>query len=147
MIRYLVLKLIFLPALFLLSCTSSDPAVTGLPLENTKWILKTLNDKKIFIPESGKEVYIEFKSVGNKVNGNGGCNTFFGTYTVIKNKLKLGPISKTEIFCEGIMEVEDNFVMALEKTERYKIKENVLEIYDALKLIATLEGVPQIRTN
>jgi len=137
MFKYLFIKLVLLSMVFsIVSCSSSNTPTSNVPLENTKWILKTLNDKKIFIPESSKEAYIEFKSAG-KVNGYGGCNTFFGTYTTVKDKLNFGPIARTEMFCEAMMDVENNFMSALEKTVRYKVSGNILELYDVNNLLAT----------
>jgi len=138
MIKYLFLKLVLVSTVFTIaSCSSTNVSTSNTSLDDTKWILRTLNNKKIFIPESSKEVYIEFKSVDSKINGYGGCNTFFGTYTKTKNKLIFGPIAKTEMFCEALMDLENNFVSALSKTVRYKIRGNVLELYDVNNLLAT----------
>jgi len=139
MIQYLFLKLVLVSTFFTIaSCSSSKVSTSNVPLGDTKWILKTLNDKKIFIPESSREVHIEFKFADSKFNGYGGCNTFSGTYTNIKNKLKLGPIARTEMYCEAMMDVENNFMSALAKTVIYKIRGNILELYDANNLLATL---------
>ncbi len=138
MIKYLFLKLVLVSVVFTIaSCSSTNVSTSNTSLDDTKWILRTLNNKKIFIPESSKEVYIEFKSIDSKVNGYGGCNTFFGTYTKTKSKLIFGPIAKTEMFCEALMDLENNFVSALSKTVRYKIRGNTLELYDTNNLLAT----------
>lgn len=124
-----------------LSCSSSGGQGTNTPLKNTRWLLRSLNDKKVMIPEGGREAYVFFKSDENKVNGSGGCNNFFGQYTKSKSNLKMGPIARTEMFCEGIMDTEDNFMKALEATVKYKITGNALYFYDAAgKTIARLEA-------
>lgn len=134
--KAILLKLIFLMSVFtMISCSSSNITNTNAPLENTRWILKSLNGSKI--TQGTKEVYIEFKSAENRVNGNGGCNNYFGSYTKNGSSLKIGPVARTEMFCEGKMDVENALVTGLEKTIKYKVRLNTLELYDADKLFAT----------
>ena len=132
--------LIFIP-LFIVSCSSSDKADTSsnTPFENHKWILKTLNNKKVVIPESGKDIYVIFKSDGNRAEGYGGCNNFFGSYKLNKNKIELSKLASTEMFCESMMETESDFLKTLGITKKFKIKGNKLQLYDSSKIIATLE--------
>ena len=125
-----------------LSCASSNEKtpIPNAALENNVWVLKSLNDKKIFIPETGKEIFITFKSQGKQANGNAGCNTFYTSYTVVGNQLQFGPVARTEIFCKQQMDTENNFKKALEAAERFKIKGYKLYFYDATKIIASFEA-------
>lgn len=135
---------LFIAAIILLaSCSSSNKTMIteNLPLENTKWILMVLNNKKVFIPESGKEIYIQFQKKDNKANGNAGCNNFFGDYSINNDEIKFGPIARTEMFCELQMTTENNFIKALEQTVRYKIKGSNLYFYDNVTLLARFEAV------
>ncbi|MEO8665147.1 MAG: META domain-containing protein [Ignavibacteria bacterium] len=136
-----------IPFLFLaftiISCSSSNekPAVPNTSLENTRWVLRSLNELKVFTPESGKEAFITLMSSENRARGNAGCNTFFGTYTVTKNQIKFGPIARTEMYCEQQMQTENNFVKALESANKFKIRGDKLYLYDSIQLLATFEAV------
>ncbi len=139
---------IFLPLLLtlslqMISCSSSYEKSTGpdASLENTRWVLRALNDKKIFTPESGSEVYITFIKQNSQAKGNAGCNTFFSSYIVSDNQISFGPVARTRKFCEHQMETENDFVKALESANKFKIKGNKLSIYDSTKLIALFEAV------
>jgi len=125
------------------SCTSSNEN-TGKPnaaFSNTRWVLRALNDKKIYTPEGGKEIFITFTSDKNAVKGFGGCNNFFGTFVREKSNLTIGPVARTEMYCEGTMANEDAFMKALEVTVKYKIKGDELFLYQGDKLLAKLEAV------
>lgn len=143
MSKNLIFNLFLLIALIFVSCSSSSydkrEIATNTPFENNKWILKTLNNKKVFIPESGKNIYVIFKSVGNSVEGFGGCNNFFGSFKRNKSKIELSQIASTEMFCESMMETEGNFLKALGAAKKFKISGNKLTLYDSSKVIATLE--------
>ncbi len=133
---------LFLLSIVFLSCSSSgeQPSVPNAPLTNTRWVLKTLNDKAITIPQEGKDVFILFTNEENKANGSGGCNNFFTTYSVTGKNLKLGPVASTEMFCENRMDTESAFFKALENTVKYRIKGNTLYLSDSVKVIAKLEA-------
>lgn len=109
-------------------------------LTNTRWVLRILKDKKIFIPEAGKEIYMQFQKKENKLDGNAGCNNFFGSYTVNNGEIKLGPLARTRMFCELQMEIEENFIKALEQTNRYEVKDNYLYLFDKRRLLARFQA-------
>lgn len=141
----LITRLILLIPLFYISCVSSENVnqEISLPLENTKWILKILNGKKIFTPESDKDIYIQFSTAGKRINGYAGCNTFFGTYSKDKNIIAIGPLASTEMFCESMMDIENELLKTLGNTKKYKIKGKYLQLYDSEKIIAKLEGISE----
>lgn len=136
-----IFKVFLLLPLFIVSCSSSDKADTSsnTPFENHKWTLRSLNNKKVVIPESAKEVYVLFKSDGNQVEGFGGCNNFYGSFKRNKDKIELGQMASTDMFCESTMETESDFLKALGAAKKIKISGNKLSLYDSSKVIATLE--------
>jgi len=140
----LTISFILLLSSSFFSCSSSkeeSPAVSNASLTNTRWVLRVLNDKKIFTPEKGKEAFITLSKDGNKANGVGSCNNFFTTYTLSGKNLSFGPVASTEMFCEGQMDTETAFFKAISNTKTYKISGNYLYLSDSSKVIAKLESV------
>lgn len=89
-------------------------------IANTKW---TLADNV-----KGKTPTLNID--GEKVNGNGGCNSYFGTLmtdasTGTFNASQLG---STKMACEN-MAVESNFMSMMQKANRYVVNGNTLELY------------------
>lgn len=68
-------------------------------------------------PESSEanapEQFVQF-SADNKVSGFGGCNRFFGTYTLDGQKLTIGPLASTKKMCRDVMDAEHDFLSALQ---------------------------------
>ncbi|MEP7146076.1 MAG: META domain-containing protein [bacterium] len=128
----------------LISCTSqnnNNAIRPNLSLENTRWVLRSLYDQKIFTPESGKEAYIIFTKQTNRAAGNAGCNTFFSSYKIIKNNIKLGPVARTRMFCEQQMDTENNFIKALEAAEKFRIEGDRLYLSDSTEAVVGFEAV------
>jgi heat shock protein HslJ len=75
------------------------------------------------IPES-TELFIQFKGDG-KLAGHGGCNQFFGTYSISGNKIDFGPVGSTRMACEKlVMDLETAFLSALEEIEMFQKDKN-----------------------
>lgn len=127
----------------LISCSSSDEQTTpNASFTNTRWVLRTLDDKKINTPAGGKEAYITFTTDAGKFQGNGSCNNFFGTYKKNGKSLTVGPAASTEMYCEGRMETETSFLKSLSTAVRYSIKGNYLYFYNSSsKSFAKFEAV------
>lgn len=125
------------------SCSSSDnnSEISVKSITDTRWVLRTLNDTKVFTPESGKDIYILLEKGSNEANGSGGCNNFFASYTISGEFIKFGPVASTEMFCENSMDTEKDFFKVLEKTSLYRIKNNFLYLSDVTGVIAKLEAV------
>lgn len=62
--------------------------------------------------------FIAFKSEG-EVNGNGGCNNFFGSYTQDGNAITFGPLASTKKACQGKMRAEAQFLGFIQKTRAF----------------------------
>ena len=132
-------------------------------IENTKWIITTLEGKDMSKKETnGQVVYFTLNSKDNRVNGFSGCNTFMGTYSLEEgNRISFSQMGSTRMSCPdsdineqeilNIFNTADNYTitngkLALNKAKRaplaeFKIgdmeNEPIVEKYWKLK---TLEG-------
>jgi heat shock protein HslJ len=76
------------------------------------------------------ETSIEFKD--GQLNGNVGCNSFGGEYTVDDDTINFGPIMSTMMFCEGpIGEQEMGTLAVLQEKSTFVIDGNALTITSA----------------
>lgn len=77
----------------------------------------------------GSDQFVAFKTKG-ELNGNGGCNNFFGSYTQEGNILTFGPLASTRKMCHGKMEAERRFMESLQKARRYEATHKVITFFD-----------------
>jgi heat shock protein HslJ len=63
------------------------------------------------------------------VSGDAGCNRIIGTYTVDGSTIDIGPLATTLMYCEGVMEAEQAFIKALEKSTSFAVKQDRLKLY------------------
>jgi heat shock protein HslJ len=76
------------------------------------------------------ETSIEFKD--GQLNGNVGCNSFGGEYTMDEDTINFGPIMSTMMFCEGpIGEQEMGTLAVLQEKSTFVIDGNTLTITSA----------------
>lgn len=93
--------------------------------------------------ENQREPHIIFRSFENKFNGNGGCNTFSGSYELLTgNEIMLSPVMATKMYCEGTMTVEDQLFQILGKVNGYSVIGDELSFTDKEgNIIAKFEAV------
>ena len=74
---------------------------------------------------------ISFAALSGRVSGNSGCNTYFADYTTNVNSLTFGELAVTKKMCanKNTMQVENNFLEAMNNVGGYRIQENVLTLY------------------
>ncbi len=111
-------------------------------LFGTDWKLLELNGIAVKVDTTfKKEPFLMLEKDGGKINGNGGCNGFMGTYTLKENnelELKLG--GSTMMACPNL-ELENQFHEALGQTKSYRIEGNYLMLDNADKTpVAKLEA-------
>ena len=76
-----------------------------------------------FLPfDTPREAFIILKDEDNRVNGNGGCNTLFGTYEIERttNRIKFSQMASTMMACLN-MEIENELKRALEMADNYSL--------------------------
>ena len=121
----------------LLSCNSTKKSTdTGISSANpnaelteTYWKLTELMGEPIVMtPGTKTEMRMILKKEGNQVSGNGGCNSFRGSYTLLEgSRLSFSPLVSTRMACDN-MEKETTFMELLQKADNYTIQGNVLNL-------------------
>ncbi len=75
--------------------------------------------------------FVKFGSNG-EMNGNGGCNSFGGSYELNGERLIIGPIMSTKKACFGdVMKQESVFFKSLQKAHHIEVTHLKLIIFDA----------------
>lgn len=101
----------------------ADASFTG-----TYWKLTELMGKPIAAGSSNKEMYVQFNKEKNRVQGNGGCNGFIGTYEPGKmNRVKFSGMASTQMACPK-MEDEATFLKVFSTADSYIIKGNRMQL-------------------
>ena len=90
---------------------TSSAANSETPLYETQWMLTDINSEAI--GDSPAKPFIRFTSDGN-VSGKLGCNDFFGSCFVKKDKISIEYKGSTKKLCND-MTVERAFASALKK--------------------------------
>lgn len=111
-----------------------------LGCDETKKIIDTaghvqLSGKYEVISISGKSIQenmptMIFDALEKGINGTTSCNRYFGNYSLDLYALGFSEIASTEMACPPpIMEVEMNFLNALNATGSYSLEDGVLTLY------------------
>ena len=111
------------------TATETGNAHGKVPLENTTWKATRVNDKDVVANENRRAPYILLQSADHRVAGSGGCNRITGTYMVEKQTIHFGPMASTMIACPSGMDIEKDFLQALDQAHTWKIQGNELELY------------------
>ena len=128
----LLLALLALSIISLTACTTTAPA-----FEDIEWVLESYGEKGNLKPVlKDTEVTAKFDSTEGKIGGTAGCNRYFGGYETNKTELTIiPPIGSTMMYCEGLMDQEQEFLKILEGTESYQVKDGKLQITSGNKLL------------
>ena len=104
-------------------------------LAGTSWTAVGYNNGKqaVVSVTIGTELTADFGKDGN-LTGNSGCNDYNGSYKVDGNKISIGPLASTMMFCsdpEGVMDQEAQYLAALQSAATYRIEGTRLELRTA----------------
>lgn len=92
-------------------------------LVGTKWTLDSiLVDGALTPPVDGTTITLEFADEG--VIGSGGCNNYFGGYTVDGDAISFTQMGSTQMFCmepEGVADQETAYLQMIGTADRYRL--------------------------
>lgn len=123
---------------------TATPAPSPDPLVGTEWMVVDIGGYDVL---PGTALSLSFIP-GNNVQGNGGCNTYGGTYSVDDDRLAISITTSTQVSCDdSITQQEGAFLAALESAATFKVGPGRLRIRDAsgatVLRFAGLVAVPQ----
>lgn len=99
-----------------LTMAMTGPTLGG-QLDHTEWRPVTVGSE----PLNDLKPFVRFGQ-GGFVSGNGGCNTFRGTYLIAGNKIEISSLAITLMACTGTatMKREQLFMRALRTAKYFK---------------------------
>jgi heat shock protein HslJ len=139
--RNLLVAILILGAVVLAAC---GPRAAE-DLEGELWALASYVNSQGEVVKVLSDTEMTATFVGGEVRGNAGCNSYFGSYQVRGNRLTIGTLASTEMYCalEEVMEQEMAYLIALETAASYEIQGDRLELWDADGArVATFNAVP-----
>lgn len=99
------------------AAAAGSAPLTNPDLVGTEWLLGDLPGQVL----ADVRPTISFSGDGT-VEGNAGCNTFSGSYTVDGSNLTFGPLISTRMACEGAKgTLETAYLAAIQATTAYEI--------------------------
>jgi len=112
----------------LAAVVASSCAHAGGPLAGSEW--RPLEIAGVAVPAE-PEIFVRFGGEG-RLEGNGGCNGFFGTYKLDGDAIEIGLIGATRRACEEpVMNLDMRLFDALAKSVSYARDRIALELKDA----------------
>lgn len=92
------------------------------------WKLIEISGKPVTKDDVAKEAFIQLHALGSRINGNAGCNTFFGSYKLTGNThIRFSQVGSTMMMCLN-MDVENQMKKVLETADSYVIKGDTLAL-------------------
>jgi heat shock protein HslJ len=99
----------------------------GAGLTGIEWRPVTVGDDEM--PEDNG-IFIRFE-VDGSVNGNGGCNRFFGSLQQSESGIAVGPLGSTRMACpEPVMNRETVFLDAVQRMKDFRTDGDTMSLLD-----------------
>ena len=123
----LFVRLIPLSAI-LVSLLTMTANASDAPLVDTYWKLVSVGG--VAVGEGRREPHLIFGPEGG-LAGNTGCNNLSAVYTRDEDRIDVGPILTTRMYCAETAEAERQFLKGLREAEHWTISGDRLELTTA----------------
>jgi heat shock protein HslJ len=129
----LSLALITLLAISLLPGACAKPTCGDGEWQNIVWKLKSYGTTDNLQPVLGNaNITLQFNSRDEEISGSGGCNHYFGSYTINSRncELKISGLGATEMACldAALMQQEQKYFSLLQTAGKIEVKNGELRI-------------------
>jgi uncharacterized lipoprotein NlpE involved in copper resistance len=116
-----------LSVMYILNRAGQDGIIT-----EKYWKLIELNGKPIpLVAGQQREPHFILKLHERRVNGNNGCNTFFGTYELMEGwRIRFSRMASTMMACENV-NYDSEFLAVFEKADNYTVQSDTLSLNKA----------------
>ncbi len=107
------------PVLMALTSCAMPGAPGASPLVGSEWRLEDMGGRGVL---DAVQATLAFPEAG-RVAGNSSCNRFFGSYTLMQDRIALGQLGGTRMACApAVDEQETRYLDALQKAQRLEVK-------------------------
>jgi heat shock protein HslJ len=127
--------------------SNASPAATAETevggLEKYRWELVSIRGEAVELAKEGDTPFLSFDKEKGSAGGNTGCNVFGGSYEEeAEGKIRIFDTVSTMRACieDNRMEVEREFMDALQSANRYEIDGTALKIFDGETLLLEFSG-------
>jgi heat shock protein HslJ len=106
---------------------SSGSAV--VPLAGTTWRLVSIQGRPA-LPNAFVTAFFDEKGL----SGSAGCNRYFGGTTLDRERLRVGVLASTKMYCSdsGVMDQEDSYLLRLNEVSVYRVVGSELQLGPAV---------------
>lgn len=137
---------IALPLLAIAACVSprepadrpaEEPRMTESPvtapaaLTGREWRLLTFGDRPAPLGAGGRPATLSFDLSDGRAGGFSGCNSYSASYTTAGDSLAFGQAVSTMMACAEGMELEQQYLAALQGVRRFAIEDSMLVLIGA----------------
>ncbi|MBE9490038.1 MAG: META domain-containing protein, partial [Bacteroidetes bacterium] len=117
-------KSIFLLALVIVfsSCNNTQKIAEITPNEipSGNYEIKSIQGEPVY------KLSFDVDTSENKISGKTNCNSYSGTFSLTNNKIEIGPLSATEMYCEeNVMKVEHSLFEAFSNAKTFVYDNNM----------------------
>jgi heat shock protein HslJ len=125
--------LIVLLAISLLPGACDKPTCSDGEWQDILWKLKAYGPADNLQPVQGNAgITLQFNSSDKEISGSGGCNHYFGSYTINSRncELKISGLGATEMACldAALMQQEQKYFDLLQTAGKIEVKDGELRI-------------------
>lgn len=107
------------PMLLALTACALPGAPGAAPLVGSEWRLEDMGGRGVL---DRAQATLAFPEAG-RVAGNSSCNRFFGSYTLMQDRIALGQLGGTRMACApAVDEQEARYLDALQKAQRLEVR-------------------------
>lgn len=110
------------------------PAANFAQVKASNWYLIGMNEKDV----ASEKLTLKFDADHPRINLFGGCNNYFGNYTVTDQTISFGPMMGTMMACQDKMNIENAYVGMFDKKHlTYVLEDNYMHLYNGEKHVLT----------
>jgi heat shock protein HslJ len=103
-------------------------------LYETKWELRQIHANHETVDVNNR-AFIRFDEEKQSAGGNGGCNSFGSSVKTDGNNIRFSEIFSTKMYCEGVQELENDYLSNLSNVTRYEIRGGVLSLFNNKEIL------------
>ncbi|MFD2163592.1 META domain-containing protein [Paradesertivirga mongoliensis] len=130
--------LAILTSLCFSGCTALKQENASIKLDGPSWQLTAIEHKAVV---SNGRAYLKFDGEDLEVQGKAFCNSISADYERMgDNQITFQEITSTKMFCDGVMNLEEQMMSNLRKVKKFEIRNGRLYLSDSDNVLLTFKS-------